>query len=253
MSKSNHKSNAIKLGITLGLLALIFFGMRDKLNKEDYFVATYIIESDYSKEDLPSIMKNKLSLSSKQNRKIYKIVQSSALSFEMVDSIAHKCGGESIMIKPEVIIREKGLESVDYYYNTVNVQKRYSVQEPKYLDNWEISGPVAYQNSKDRYFRAVKENTNDYIIFDSMKPVSNNIMLIRGIDGLVVEALIGVNRIVLHESSTMSSSKLSSQIRQFQEVHRVNVRLEDHIDFSLLIGSHAELTSSEDFICVESL
>jgi hypothetical protein len=255
MINLNFSSKALKLSmfvLFVLLIALFLNGMKNTEINDQCYSASYSLVSDYTNEDLPLKMKKKLSKGAKQNKKIYKILQSSTYSFEQVDSIAHICGGQSIMVKPEVVIRTIGQESVDYFYYPQTEQKCYSVQEPEYLDGWKITGPISYENSDDRYFKALKENSDDYVIFDSNTPVSHNLKLIRGIPGLVVEASIGMQRIMLLDFKTSSCSDLADRMKQFQAIDREKVKRADHIDISDFLNPFTDLINSDDFQCVES-
>ena len=250
----NHKFSpkTLKLSIFICLVTLLLLtGMKNATISKPCYSATYSIVSDYTNENFPLQMKKKLSKSAKENKKIYTIVQSSTHSFEQVDSIAHICEGETIMVKPKVVIRVIGQESVDFFYYTKTEKKCFSIQEPEFLDDWKIKGSVPYKNSTDRYFKAVKENSDDYVIFDSNTPVPHNLKLIRGIPGLVVEASIGTQRMMLLDFKTSSCSDLADRVKQFQEIDRVKVKRAKQINVREFI-SLTDHISSDDFECVKS-
>ena len=251
MMNFNFLPKAFKLSIFVCLITLFLTGMKYSAISDQCYSATYSIVSDYTNEDLPLMMKKRLSKSAKENKDIYTIVQSSTHSFEQVDSIAHICEGATIMVKPEVVIRAIGKKSVDFFYYTKTEKKCFSVQEPEYLDDWKITGPISYKNSTDRYFKALKENSDDYVIFDSNSPIPHNLKLIRGIPGLVVEASIGMKRIMLLDFKTLSCSDITERIKQFQEIDRVKVKRTNHIDVREFI-SITDHISSDDFECVKS-
>ncbi len=252
MSNLNFLRKALILSIFILLITLFLAGVKNSEINGQCYSATYSLVSDYTNEDLPLKMKKKLSKGAKENKRIYKILQSSTYSFEQIDSIAHICGGQPIMVKPEIVIRAIGEKSVDYFYYPQREQKRYSVQEPEYLDDWKIMGSVSYKNSDDRYFKALKEDSDDYIIFDSNTPVTHNLKLIRGIPGLIVEASIGMQRMMLLDFKTSSCSDLTDRMKQFQAIEPEMVKRADHIDVSDFLNPFTDLINSEDFECVES-
>jgi hypothetical protein len=227
---------------------------KNAVNSNQCFSATYSIVSDYTNEDLPLLYKKQLSDAAKQNKKIYTITQSSTHSYEQLDSIAHICGGESIMYKPEVIVRTKGQESIDYFYITETEQRCFSVQEPAYLDDWKITGPMPYKNTEDRYFKAFKQDSDDYVIFDSNTPVPLNLKLIRGIPGLIVEASIGVAHMRLLDFKSASCANLNGKIKQVEKASREKVKRADLIDLGDFLNplTGQGFMSSDDFECVES-
>ncbi len=234
------------------LITLFLNGVQSVATNDQCYTATYSLTSDYTHEDLPLAMKKRMSKAARQHKKIYKIVQSSTHSFEQVDSIAQICGGQPVMVKPEVIIRAIGQESADYFYYPKAEQKCYTVQEPEYLDDWKITGPIPYENTDDRYFKAVQENSDDYVIFDSNMPVSHNLKLIREIPGLVVEASIRTQRMVLLEFKASSCDDLAYRLKQSRETDREMVRQADDIDVNDFMNPFTDLINSADFECVES-
>ncbi|MEZ5059219.1 MAG: hypothetical protein R2879_19460 [Saprospiraceae bacterium] len=184
---------------------------------EQCFTATYSIVSDYSNTGWDPVLIKTLSKEAESNKLIYTISQSSTQSYEQVDSIAFICGGQPAIVKQEGIFRTAGQESIDYFYFGVDEPRSFSVLKPKYLDGWKIKGPIAFNGSKDRYFKAVKGDSDDYLIFDTNTPVPHNMKLITGIPGLVVEASIGRDRINLLDFKSSSCSYLNDKINQVQK------------------------------------
>ncbi len=233
------------------MAVFLLAGMKSSATSKQCYTATYSIVSDYSNEGLPLNLKKIFAKQARENRYIYKIIQSPSNSFELIDSIAHICGARTIMVKPEIIIREMNQESVDYYYQTKTENKCYTVKEPEYLDGWKIIGPISYKKRDDRYFKATKESSDDYVIFDSNTPVPHNLKLIRGIPGLVIEASIGIQRMKLLEFKASSCSQMANKIKQFQDIERIKVKRKDYIDFSFM-NSDTDLITNDKFECVES-
>ncbi len=216
------------------------------------FSATYSLVTDYSQENLPLKLMKKISKVAGQNRLIYKIIQSPTHSFEKVDSIAHICGGSSIGVEPKEIIRRAGREAIYLLYSTKKDKKCFVVQEPKYLDAWKITGPVSYQGTDDRYFKATQENTTDYVIFNPNLPVPYNLKLIRNIPGLVVEANIGMQRMKLIEFKALPCAELTDRIEDFETVEKAKVKRVDDVDFRDFMNPLTDQIRSDDFQCVQS-
>lgn len=217
------------------------------------YTATYSITQDYSKQDIALDLKKKLSKNAQQNKEIYKLIQSSTHSSEWVDSIATICESGIFKIEPKVISKSNSNGTFHLVYDVASGKHCFAVQKPKYLDCWEITGPIIYGNSNDRYYRAQKAGSNDYVIFDSEVPVNHNVMLIQQIPGLVVEAFLhNATRIVLLDFRSSSCSALNDYINQIEAANCIDVKYEEDIDIGAFINPFTDLISNKDFQCVQS-
>jgi hypothetical protein len=254
----NFLPKPIKSGVIIFSLPFLFFltsAIPDHPPiSEQCFTATYSIVSDYSNTGWAPILIKTLSEETESNKIIYTISQSSTHSYEQVDSIAFICGGKPIGIEQKGIVRTKGQEAIDYFYYAADEPLSFSVLKPEYLDGWKITGPISFNGSEDRYFKAVKGDSDDYLIFDTNTPVPYNMKLITGIPGLVVEASIGRDRISLLDFKSSSCSYLNNKLSQVKSASRKEVQTAELIEKSdfMDIMSGKGYMRSNDFQCVES-
>ncbi len=223
------------------------------VKQQNCFSASYSISLDYSNENLPLPLKKRIMKSMAKNKIIYKMIHSATNSYELADSIARTCDSNPIIFQAKVLIRAVEHQTVKILPGLKNINKCYEIQKPDYLDKWEISGPVAYRNTNNRYFKAIRKNTEDYVIFDAEVPTRFNIKLIENIPGLVVEALIGNEKIKLLEYKTISDDLLSRLVDKLSEVNCKKFQQQADLDTAENGIFDENMLKSNDFQCVEAL
>lgn len=235
--------------VTLLILSIVFL---QHLTWSQCYVATYSIETDYSHTEMPEHMKSKLQNVTRKNRTIYKIAASPTWSYEWVDSIAHLCNSESFKEEPKSILRSAGEASIDIVYSLLNSYHRYKVGNPAYHKHFSTIEASEDKNLSSQYFKMIDMESNDFVIFDSERPVLFNLKLIEQVPGMIVEAFIDDKHIHLLAVDSYRCEDLEDKIGFIEELHATEVDDEKDIDIRESMQENpANYISNTDFQCID--